>query len=227
MKCVSPSGTLRVQILLAFPSWPLSFLSRKLLIFVFLYDPQDPEKLWIYHRKVTWLCLPSLPRYQLKKKMLRKTRQPLFHPTHNCWYIIASVTWSSALVTDIPVLHLQSRQNETEKIVSNRRERVDYWRRVVAALWAIGLGALFLLFPLSRLPLFFWADPRKTISRYKSDCACSGGFLARSIGHTVRASLKTLFIGHSLCAGQHTRAVQNNNNDSTSDHNSSNNSNTE
>ena len=61
-----------------------------------------------------------------KKKMLRKTRQPLFHPTHNCWYIVASVTWSSALVTDIPVLHLQSRQNETEKIVSNRRETVDF-----------------------------------------------------------------------------------------------------
>lgn len=121
-----PLGLLRVQILLAFPSWPLSFLSRKLLIFVFLYDPQDAEKLWIYHREVTWLCLPSLPRYQLKKKMLRKTRQPLFHPTHNCWYIIASVTWSSALVTDIPVLHLQSRQNETEKIVSNRRETVDF-----------------------------------------------------------------------------------------------------
>ena len=58
------------------------------------------------------------------------------------------------------------------------------------AWWAIGLGALFLLFPLSQLPLFFCADPRKTIGRYKSDCTCSGGFLARSIGHTVRARLK-------------------------------------
>ena len=100
-------------------------LSRVVDLF-FLYNPQDPEKLWVYHREVTWLCLPSLPRYQLKEKMLRKTRQPLFHPARNCWYIIASVTWSSALATDIPVLHLQSRQNEREKIASNRRERVDF-----------------------------------------------------------------------------------------------------
>lgn len=78
---LSLSGCVRVWILMAVPSWPLFSLASCGSL------PSHPnlkiQEPWIHYRELTWHCLLSLPRYQLKK-IHRKTRQPLFPPTHNC-----------------------------------------------------------------------------------------------------------------------------------------------
>lgn len=72
-----------VRILLASPSWPLSSPASWELWSLSSCSTWKIQKAWIHSRELTWLCLPSLPRYQLKK-IHGKTRQPLFCPNHNC-----------------------------------------------------------------------------------------------------------------------------------------------